>query len=151
MQPIRNTWTASVPLNDRAIVDTGPLVAYFSAGDARHGWAVQQFAALAPPLLTCEPVIAETCFLLARQGVAGWRLLEKLDQGVLRIGLRVDAEARPVRDLMVRCRNVPMSLADACLVRLAEITRLPVCTLDSDFAIYRAHRGRTIELLAPQA
>lgn len=55
-----------------------------------------------------------------------------------------------MRDLMVRYSNVPMSLADACLVRLAEITRL-VCTLDSDFKIYRAHRGRTIELLAPQA
>lgn len=66
-----------------------PLVAYFSAGDARHGWAVQQFAALAPPLLTCEPVIAETCFLLARQGVAGWRLLEKLDHA--------DRVARPMR------------------------------------------------------
>jgi len=133
-----------------AIVDTGPLVAYFCAGDAHHRWAVQQFAALAPPLLICEPVMAETCFLLARQGVGGWRLLEKLDQGVLRIGLRIDAEAGPVSGLMRRYRNVPMSLADACLVRLAELTGLPVCTLDSDFAIYRAHQRRPIELLAPQ-
>ena len=133
-----------------AIVDTGPLVAYFCAGDARHRWAVQQFATLTPPLLTCEPVIAETCFLRRRQGIAGWRLLEKLDQGALRLGLRLDAEVRPVCDLMRRYGNVPMSLADACLVRLAEITGLPVCTLDSDFEIYRAHRRRRLELLTPQ-
>ena len=45
--------------------------------------------------------------------------------------------------------NVPMSLADACLVRLAEITGLPICTLDSDFHVYRAHRRRVIELIIP--
>jgi uncharacterized protein len=134
-----------------AIVDTGPLVAYFCAGDAHHRWAVEQFAALAPPLLTCEPVMAETCFLLARQGVAGWRLVEKLQQGVLRIALTLEVEAGPVSGLMRRYSNVPMSLADACLVRLAEITGLPVCTLDSDFAIYRAHQRRPIELLTPEA
>ena len=52
-----------------AVVDTGPLVAYLCASEARHNWAVQQFANLTPPLLTCEPVLTETSFLLTRQKV----------------------------------------------------------------------------------
>lgn len=133
-----------------AVVDTGPLVAYFCATEARHDWAVQQFASLTPPLLTCEPVLTETCFLLARQRVPAWRLLENLDLGALRVALRLDAEARAVRELMSRYSNIPMSLADACLVRLAEISGLPVCTLDSDFALYRASGRKRLGLIMPQ-
>jgi predicted nucleic acid-binding protein len=81
-----------------AVVDTGPLVAYFCANEARHNWAVQQFANLSPPLLTCEPVVTETCFLLSRQKVAAWRLLESLGKRALRIALHLDAEAEVVRD-----------------------------------------------------
>ena len=132
-----------------AVVDTGPLVAYFCANEARHNWAVEQFANLTPPLLTCEPVLTETCFLLARQKVAAWRLLESLFSGALRIALRLDAEAEAVRDLMSRYSNIPMSLADACVVRLAEISGLPVCTLDSDFTIYRAGGRNRFALITP--
>jgi predicted nucleic acid-binding protein len=131
-----------------AVVDTGPLVAYLCADEARHDWAVREFGNLNPPLLTCEPVLTETCFLLARQRVSAWRLLEHLG-GALRVALRLDDEAVAVRDLMVRYSNIPMSLADACLVRLAEISGLPVCTLDSDFAIYRAGGRRRVGLIMP--
>lgn len=132
------------------MIDTGPLVAYLCANEARHEWAVEQFADLTPPLLTCEPVLTETCFLMARQRVPIWRLLVKLDQQVLRIGLRLDAEASRIRDLMSRYSKVPMSLADACLVRLAEISGLPVCTLDSDFAIYSTGARKRLALITPQ-
>lgn len=131
------------------VMDTGPLVAYFCAGEARHAWAVEQFSNLTPPLLTCEPVLTEACFLLVRQRVPAWRLLEKLGQGALQIGLRLGAEAVAVADLMQRYNNVPMSLADACLVRLAEISGLPICTLDSDFEVYRANRRRRLALITP--
>lgn len=133
-----------------AVVDTGPLMAYFCANEARHNWAVQQFANLSPPLLTCEPVLTETCFLLSRQKVAAWRLLESLGNGALRIALHLDAEAEVVRGLMSRYSNIPMSLADACVVRLAEISGLPVCTLDSDFTIYRACGRKRLALIIPQ-
>ena len=133
-----------------AVVDTGPLVAYFCANESRHTWAVQQFANITPPLLTCEPVLTETCFLLARQRVPAWRLLENLAQGALRVALRLDAEAGAVRDLMSRYGNIPMSLADACLVRLAEISGLPVCTLDSDFTLYSAGGRKRLALIMPQ-
>lgn len=132
-----------------AVMDTGPLVAYFCAREARHAWAVAQFEQLLPPVLTCEPVLTETCFLLGRANVPASRLLGKLRQGVLRIGLRLEDEATAVAELMHRYRNLPMSLADACLVRLAEMSGLPICTLDADFSIYRRHRRTRLELISP--
>jgi len=132
-----------------AVMDTGPLVAYFCASEARHPWAVEQFANLTPPVLTCEPVLTETCFLLARLRMPASRLLDKLRQGALQIGLRLDSEAAAIAQLMHRYRDLPMSLADACLVRLAEISGLPICTLDSDFEIYRAHRRARLNLISP--
>jgi predicted nucleic acid-binding protein len=101
-------------------------------------------------LLTCEPVLTETGFLLTRQKVEAWRLLDGLDTGALRIALHLEAEAAAVRDLMSRYSNIPMSLADACLVRLAEMSGLPICTLDSDFTIYRASRRKRLALIMPQ-
>ena len=77
-------------------------------------------------------------------------MLESLDLGALRIGLRLDGEARVIRDLMRRYSNTSMSLADACLVRLAAISGLPVCTLDSDFALYRTSGRKRIALIMPQ-
>ncbi|HEY3908817.1 MAG TPA: PIN domain-containing protein [Stellaceae bacterium] len=130
-------------------MDTGPLVAYFCASEARHAWAVEQFANLAPPVLTCEPVLTEACFLLARASQPASRLLDKLRQGALRIGVHLEDEADAVAQLMRRYRDLPMSLADACVIRLAEISGLPICTLDSDFAIYRRHRRIALELISP--
>jgi len=67
----------------------------------------------------------------------------------LQIGIRLDDEAGPICDFMHRYRDLPMSLADACLVRLAEISGLPICTLDSDFTIYRGHRRARLHLISP--
>ena len=69
-------------------------------------------------------------------------------------GLRSDfdlhAEYRAVRDLMRRYRELPMSFADACLVRMAEIhSDGVVWTLDRDFHVYRRHRRQTIPLVTP--
>jgi uncharacterized protein len=129
-------------------MDTGPLVAYLSRRDAYHDWAIEQLAAFDPPLTTCEAVLTETCFVAARNGVQAARVLQLLAP-VVRIGLRLDEELPVIGAIMTRYQNVPMSLADACLVRLAELTDLPICTLDTDFTIYRTSRGRTIDLIMP--
>jgi predicted nucleic acid-binding protein len=63
--------------------------------------------------------------------------------------LQLEREMAAIRVLMQRYANVPMSLADACLVRLAEMTDLPICTLDRDFAIYRANQRRPLTLITP--
>lgn len=131
------------------VMDTGPLVAYFSDSERYHDWAVTQFSTLDLPFITCEPVLTEACFIAARNGVPPARVLDVVTRGVMQIGLQLEAELPAIRRLMERYVNIPMSLADACLVRIAELTDLPICTLDTDFMIYRAHGRRTLDLILP--
>ena len=133
----------------QALIDTGPLVAYFMAAEAHHEWAIETFKQLRRPALTCEAVIAEVCFLIGRRRVPPSRFIAFLERGDLEIGISLGEQAGAVRALMERYANVPMSLADACLVRLAEMTGLPVCTLDSDFTIYRTHGRSALNVIAP--
>lgn len=130
-------------------MDTGPIVALLHARDAFHGWAVDAFSAVKPPLYTCEPVLAEAAHLLRRSPGGPAAVLALVERGVLRVGLRVEAEASALKDLMKRYGSVPMSLADACLVRMVEIeSDSAVLTLDADFKVYR--RGRqVIPLVTP--
>lgn len=134
----------------RIIIDTGPLVAYFNRRDKCHRWVADQFAALAPPLLTCEPVLTEACFLIQRAGGRPADLLRKVTQNALEIGLDLADDAAGVEALMLRYADTPMSLADACLVRISE--RVQDCrlfTLDSDFEHYRRCGRQVIPLLMP--
>src|ERR1051325_1474985 len=98
-------------------MDTGPLIAYLSARETHHDWAVRQFETLDLPFLTNEPVMTEACFIGVRERLSPSRVLETLARGVLRIGLSVEDELTAVRALIERYASVPMSLADACLVR----------------------------------
>src|SRR5262245_4986123 len=119
-----------------AILDTGPLVAYLRPRESDHDWSVDQFSTLDLPLVSCEPVLTEACFLLARGGRSPIDALATVTRGAVRIGFELQDELPAIQALMQRYASVPMSLADACLVRLAELTGLPICTLDADFAIY---------------
>ena len=136
-------------LRSGILLDTGPLIAFLYRRDGQHRWAVEQFATLSPPYLTCEAVLTEACFLVARNGQSPTRVLDMLQRGVVRIGVEMREECAAIHTLMLRYSSVPMSLADACLVRLAELSGLPVCTLDTDFAIYRAHGRRSLDLILP--
>lgn len=90
--------------------------------------------AAAPPMLTCEPVLTEAAFLLKREGRDTDVLFALLERGIIRIGLAVERQQSDLRALMRRYRNRPMSLADACLVRLSEIHgTAEVFTLDGAF------------------
>ena len=131
------------------LLDTGPLVAYLTERDAYHDWAVDTFAGLDPPAITCEPVLTEAAFLVVRNGQPATLVLDYALESEMRIGLQFEREMQIISDLMRRYANVPMSLADACLVRLAEMTGLPICTLDRDFAIYRTGRRRALNLIMP--
>jgi uncharacterized protein len=136
--------------NGPALLDTGPLVSFLASGLKHHAWTVEQWKRLRPPLLTCEPVLTEAAFLLEREGRDIDPLFALLERGVIRIALAVEEEQADLRALMRRYRNRPMSLADACLVRLSEIhTAAEVLTLDSDFRIYRRHGNKVIRVRMP--
>ena len=134
----------------RIIVDTGPLVAYFNRRDRWHRWVAEQMSALNPPLVTCEPVLTEACFLIQKAGGRPVDLIRKIAQRSLAIGIDLEEDASGIESLMHRYADTPMSLADACLVRLTE--RFPDCrlfTLDSDFEHYRRNGRQVIPLLRP--
>ncbi len=132
------------------LLDTGPLVSFLASGSADHRWAVEEWKRLPPPLLTCEPVLTEAAFLLKRDGHDNDPLFGLLERGIIRIAISVQEEQADLRALMRRYRNRPMSLADACLVRLSEIHPAgEVLTLDSDFRIYRRHGNKVIPVRMP--
>ena len=132
------------------MLDTGPLVSFLASGLRHHSWAVEQWKRFRPPLLTCEPVLTEAAFLLKREGRDADALFELLERGVVKVALAIEEEQSDLRALMRRYRNLPMSLADACLVRLSEIHPSgEVFTLDSDFRFYRRHGNKVIPVLMP--
>jgi len=95
-------------------------------------------------------VLTEACFLIQRAGGRPADLLRKNTQRSLEIGIDVEDDASAIESLMHRYADTPMSLADACLVRLTE--RLPDCrlfTLDADFEHYRRNGRQVIPLLRP--
>jgi predicted nucleic acid-binding protein len=135
----------------RVIVDTGPLVALLNAADKHHKWTRTVLDDVEAPMATCEAVVSEACFLLRRINGGQDAVLELVARGIVTVTFSLAAELTAVRKLMDRYSSVPMSLADACLVRMSELDpRATVIALDSDFKIYRRNRRQAIPVLLPQ-
>ena len=131
------------------LVDAGFVVALLSRRDAHHQWAMTQAPELPPPWSTCEAVLSEAFHLLGARG--GPSLNTLLRRRALVIAFEVVEHLEPVLRLMEKYCDVPMSLADACLVRMSEILADPVIlTTDEDFRIYRRHSRQTVPCVAPK-
>ena len=134
----------------KIILDSGPPVALLNKRDSYHEWAVAQFAQISPPLLTCEAVLSEACFLLRHLERGPDSVLQLVERGAVAIAFEAAPEVRSIRALLLQYRNIPMSFADACLVRMAEkLGDSAIHTLDRDFRIYRKHRRKTIATVMP--
>ena len=134
----------------RVVVDAGPLVAFLSERDRHHAWAAAAFALVTPPALTCEAALAEAWHLLRGTANGQSALLELLATEAVVPEFALRDELAAVQRLVHRYRDRPMSLADACLVRLAELyDDAAVLTVDRDFAVYRKHSRQAIPLLSP--
>jgi predicted nucleic acid-binding protein len=135
----------------QVILDTGPLVALMDRQDRHHLWVQSQLKNLTFPLLTAEAVIIETCFLLQRQDSSLVSLVfNALKNGFISIPFVLDQEHQPIHILLEKYASVPMSVADACLVRMSETWgQAHVFTLDSDFRIYRKNRNEIIPCIIP--
>lgn len=133
-----------------AIVDTGPLVAFLDRAERHHAWVREQVADLQAPLLVCEPVLAEAMYLLTSLAKAQEALWGLLENGALQLALHVADHLSSLHSLHRKYRDRPMSLADACIVRMAELySHHAVLTLDSDFAVYRKHGRESLTLIRP--
>jgi uncharacterized protein len=136
--------------NERTVVDTGPLVALFSRADQYQHWAREEFERLTPPLFTCEAVLSETQLLVHERGGNPLAVLEMVKRGMLNVAFELEDEVERLLELQRSYADVPISLADACLVRMTELhARSRVMTTDSDFRIFRRNRRQIIPLLAP--
>jgi uncharacterized protein len=134
----------------KILTDTGPLVAYISQNDQYHHWAVESFGSFYEPIYTCEPVISETLFLLRSAGLDIESLLQMVERGILRVDFGMEENRADVFSLLRKYDDQPMSLADACLVRMAELdSNCQVFTTDKDFLVYRRKGRSVIPLLAP--
>lgn len=135
---------------NRFAIDTGPLVALFSRRDPLHEWAKETFESLVPPLFTCEAVLSEACFLGRDVPSGPDDVMSMVARGLIAIDFRLGSESSAVRKLMSKYADVPMSLADACLVRMTELdAELKIITFDEDFLIYRRHGRQTIPVVMP--
>lgn len=131
-----------------ALVDAGFLVALLSRRDANHRWAAAQAPRFPPPWVTCEAVLSETSHLLGAPGTSG--LASLLRRGALVSGFRFADNMDAVLKLLTKYSDVPMSFADACLVRMTETLNDPMLlTTDADFRIYRRHGRQVVPSVLP--
>ena len=132
------------------IVDTGPLVSLLSRTEANHEWCVKALAGYEGNLLTCEAVLTEAFFLLDRTRAGTHALWDMLRRDLLQVSFVLCQELEAVQALKTKYQDVPMSLADASLVRMAELfSGAKVMTLDTDFQVYRKNKHEPIPCIAP--
>jgi len=131
------------------LLDTGPLVALLSEADDHHDRARRVFADCTPPFRCCEAVIAEACFLMRRVDRAGPREVVALGRrGLYRLAFPAESHLASLEQLLKKYVGLPISFADACLIRCAEVhEEARIFTFDSDFAIYRWGRNKRFHVL----
>ncbi len=130
------------------IVDASFLVTLLSQRESSRAWADRQARQHPPPWQTCEAALSESFHLLGPGGTSAIAAL--LRRGALVPSFRLADQTQPVVSLMQKYADVPMSFADACLVRMTELLSDPLLlTTDADFLVYRRHGRRTIPCALP--
>jgi predicted nucleic acid-binding protein len=130
-----------------AIVDTGYLVALLRREDQHHNWAANLAGQFTQPLLTCEPVLAETASHLKSTAY----VLALIRRGGIRVAFDCSSHLDHLEDLAVRYGDRKPDLADLCLIRMSELyPRHTLITVDEDdFRVYRRNKREAIPLLCP--
>ena len=131
----------------KGIADTGFLVAFANRNDRFHDWAAAVAEQVTAPLLTCEPVLAETAFHLA----SGVIVFDMVREGLVQLAFECSQHIAQIEALAKRYADRQPDFADLCLIRMSELhPKLPVITIDrSDFSIYRRNKREAIPLIAP--
>jgi len=134
----------------KILLDSGPLIGFVSETDQHNRWAAEVWNSLYEPLWTCEAVLSEAIFLAQSDGISIDALLELFERGLVKMDFSVSSHQPDVWQLLRKYADQPMSLADACLVRLAELNdNCQIFTTDKDFLVYRRKGRHVIPLLAP--
>jgi uncharacterized protein len=132
------------------LIDSGCIVAALHRRDQHHVWAREHFGVFIDPCVTCEAALSESLFLLERAREGKQALCTLLERKIISVGFSLQDQLTGILRLLRRYDDTPMSLADACLVRMAElIDDSVIFTTDSDFRTYRKHGRQIIPLITP--
>ena len=132
------------------LLDTGVIVALLDRNERKHKACVSIVKGLTQPLVTCEAVIAESCYLMRKVPGAADAILENVEKQVFQISFSALASAGRLRRVLRKYEDHGIDMADACLICLAEeLDTGEILTLDSDFQVFRWKRSRAFELLIP--
>ena len=124
------------------------LIGLIRRDDQFHAWAAAQSRQWPSPWLTCEAVLSEAFFLVGRSGRKALAVL--LRRSLVQVHFDLGKELKPVLRLIDKYADVPMSLADACLVRMTETLPGPLLLpTDDDFRIYRRHSRQVVPCVTP--
>ena len=130
------------------LLDTGVIVALLDRSERQHDRCAAIVAELEQPLVTCEAVIAESCYLLKKMPGAADAVLENVAHGIFQVPFQLSRSAASVRSIMRKYRDRPADFADACLIHLAdELSTAEILTLDRDFEFYRWRKTGSFQLL----
>lgn len=134
---------------ESVLVDASFLIAALSERDTHHIWAIEAGGRFALPWQTCDAVLSESFHLLEPHRRSA--LVAFLEREALISSFRFSDSTDEVIALMEKYSDVPMSFADACLVRMSEILPDPILlTTDSDFRIYRRLGRKTVPCVMPE-
>lgn len=132
------------------LLDTGVIVALLDRRERYHRACTEALHEVSGPLVTCEPVIAEACYLLRRVKGAAQAVIQNVEGGVFQVPVPLPQCATQVLRILRKYGDREIDLADACLIHLATELRTPdILTLDSDFAVYRWGANKPFRSLIP--
>jgi uncharacterized protein len=130
------------------LLDTGVIVALLDRSEDAHQACAKALLKLQAPIITCEAVIAESCYLLRSLSGAPEAVIDNVAAGIFQIPFQISKEAAGIKQIFRKYRDRKIDLADACLILLAsEFETAEVLTLDSDFAIYRWGKNKPFHIL----
>ena len=130
------------------LLDTGVIVALLDRSERLHEACAEAVRELEAPLITCEAVVAESCYLLRNLAGAAEAVIDNVAAGIFQIPFQLSREAAGVKRVLHKYRDRKMDLADACLIRLAdEFGTADILTLDRDFTVYRWGRNKAFRML----
>jgi uncharacterized protein len=130
------------------LIDTGVIVALLDRGEKQHNACVETVQGLAAPLVTCEAVIAESCFLLRALRGASEAVIQNVAAGIFQISFQISSSANELKRILKKYQDRRIDLADACLIHMAdEHDTGEILTLDGDFRIYRWSKNKPFHIM----
>lgn len=128
------------------LIDTGPIVAYYNAGDAHHDRARQFLDDSTSVLITTIGCVTEVMWLLRSRWQVQNEFLSDLSIGLYECEPLTPNDFTRIAELNAQYADLPGDFADLSLIVISErLNTATIATLDEDFDIYRRYRRHPFE------